>query len=335
MARRHSWEQRGADERVATNADQAEFAAISYGSSNLEAGIGDERIADAMDSYVVQDPMQVPAWATDDAKYDSAMSDVAQEVMRRVELLGHSYPFRLDGNRIVYNRSATLAYEFCLAATQALSLSQGELKRLPVAFERLVRDVVICYLGRGSLGYRTGWPPDARERRPGRFRAVIRRLSKLTGEWNWDPEADLPRDPAPQHVKDGGLDFVVWRPMPDRRVGQLFILGQCACGDDWVMKFKELDIDKLGKWVRPLSRAKPVRVFATPRHIPNDAYFGQVNDMAGLTLDRTRIALLAEMADNRDFIASQAKDSYEDLIRLVIHDFEAGKHPRSRSRKGS
>ncbi|HUT34253.1 MAG TPA: hypothetical protein VNE39_12280 [Planctomycetota bacterium] len=335
MARRRNWEQRGPDDRIAVNADQAEFAAISYGSCNLEAGMADERIADAMDSYEVADPREVPGWARYDATFDTATSDIGQEVVRRAELLDQSYPFCLVGNRIEYRPSRTLAYEFCLAVSQAPGLSEGILKRLPAAFERLVRDVAICYLGRGSLGYRTGWPPDGLEPRPGRFREVVQHLHELTGEWNWDPQADLPRDPAPRHVKDEGLDFVVWRPMPDRRVGQLFMLGQCACGDDWMKKFRQLDIDSLSRWIRPLSRATPVRVFATPRHIPNEPYFGDVNQAAGLTLDRARIALLAEMADNRDFIVEQAKESYEDLIRLVIHDFEVGKPPCSRSRKGS
>lgn len=335
MARQRQWEQRRSDERVASNADQAEFSAVSYGSCNLEAGTADERIADAMDAYELADPRQVPGWAREDAKYDSATSAIAEEVIRRRGLLGQSYPFCLVGNRIDYRPSCTLAYEFCLAASQAPGQSEGELKRLPPAFERLVRDVVICYLGRGSQGYRTGWPPDGLEPRPKRFRQVIEQLHKFTSEWHWDPRTGFPPDPAPRDVKDEGLDFVVWRPMPDRRVGQLFMVGQCACGDDWETKFHDLDIDKLSRWIRPLSRATPVRVFATPRHIPNDVHFGEVNQLAGLTLDRARIVLLAEMPDNRGFIVEQARDSYKDLIRLVIPDFEAGKQPRSRSRKCS
>lgn len=335
MARRRQWEQRRSDERVASNADQAEFSAISYGSCNLEAGIADERIADAMDAYELADPRQIPDWAREDAKYDSATSAIADEVIRRKGLLGQSYPFQLTGNRVVYSRSHTLAYEFCLAVTQAPSLTAGDYKALPVAFERLARDVLLCYLGPGASGYRTGWPPDRREPRPARFRQVVRQLHKLTGEWHWNPLPDLPSDPMPRDVKDEGLDFVVWLPMPDRRVGQLFMVGQCACGDDWVMKFHDLDIRKLCRWVRPLSRAWPVRVFATPHHIPNEAYLGDVNEAAGLTLDRARIALLAEMTGNRDFVIAQAREPYEDLIRLVIPDFEVGKRPRVRRRKGS
>ncbi len=329
MSRRLDWEERGADQRVAANADQVEFAAISYGSCPFEAGIGDDRIADAMDSYEMPDPREVPAWAKYDATLDSATTHIADEIERRVMILGRSYPFRSAGSRIDYRPSRTLAYEFCLAASRAPSLSEGELKRIPIAFERLVRDIAICYLGRGAKGYRTGWPPDPHECRPARFREVIGRLHVLTGEWQWNPQPDKPQDPS--DVKDEGLDFVVWQPMPDRRVGQLFMIGQCACGDNWEMKFSELNKVRLERWIRPLPRPFPVRVFATPRHIPNEAHLGEVNELAGLTLDRARIALLAEMPDNRDFILNQARDAYEDLIRLVIHDFRVRKRPRSRA----
>ena len=334
MARRREWEQRRSDERVAANADQAEFSAVSYGSCNLEAGTADERIADAMDGYELADPMQVPDWAREDAKYDSATSAIAEEVIRRRGLLGKSYPFRLTGNRIVYSHSHTLAYEFCLAVTQAPSLSEGEYKRLPPAFERLVRDAAICFLGRKASGYRTGWPPDELEERPKRFRDVVERLHELTGEWCWNPRSGLPKNPVPRDVKDLGLDFVVWQGVPDRRVGQIFLLGQCACGDDWSTKSHDLDIGKVHRWIQPLSAATPLRVFATPRHIPNDAYFGEVNETAGLTFDRARIALLAEMAGNRDFMVGQARERYEDLIRLVIQDFQPGKQPDSPTRAG-
>jgi hypothetical protein len=35
-------------------------------------------------------------------------------------------------------------------------------------------------------------------------------------------------------------------------------------------------------------------VFVIPFHIPNNPYFFEVNDKAGMTFDRTRLALIAE-----------------------------------------
>lgn len=334
------WETRRHDERIAKDADQAELIAIRYGSCNLEAGTFDDRIADALDDYEVPDPQGVTRWAKDDLKFESATSDIGLEVRRRSELLGILYPFKQEGNRIVHEPSTTLVYEFCLAVSLARSLSAGDYARLPVAFERLVRDVLICFLGPGSEGFRTGWPGDAHEDRPVRFRAVVEQLCELTGEFQWSPAPGMPPDPDHQHVKDEGLDVVVWKTIPDTRAGKLFLLGQCACGDDYQTKFHDIDqqLTKLSKWMNPVCWASPMRVFSTPRHIPNNVYFQEVNRSAGLTLDRVRLTLLAEKDEHREFIKARVKDPLAALIRIVVGGFEAAqqepKQPRRRAAGG-
>lgn len=333
MSRGRDWERRKTDATAAANADQAEFRALSYSSANLESGIADDRIADALDAYDVAEFGDAADWAKDDARFDSATSDIAREIVRRQELLKGSYPFRLSGNTIRYSGSRTLTYEFCLAVSQSRNLTSGDYVRLPRAFERLVRDVVMCFLGPEAEGYWTGWPGDKFEHRPTRFGLVIEALRRRTGEWHWDPLPDLPADPSPKHVKDIGMDFVVWRRMPDKRVGQLFLVGQCACGGDWPGKLHGLDFEKLRQWIRPFPAATPVRVFATPQHIPNDAYFAEVTRAAGLTLDRARIAMLAEATHHWTFIAKQMRDPYNELIKLVIPDFEAVRPKQKRPRK--
>ncbi len=228
MVRSSDWENRGPEFRAGVNADQAEVSAIRFGSSNVEAGIADERTADAMDDFELVDPEGVESWADADSKYDTAAGAVGDEIRRREQMLGASYPFRLERNRLIYSSSTTLAYEFCLATSQSPSLSAGEFKRLPPAFERLARDVVKCFLGPDAEGYRTGWPRDDLEDRPVKFKAVVERLHELTGEWVWAPGPDRPPDPSHIDVKDEGLDFVVWKKIPDGRPGHLVLLGQCV-----------------------------------------------------------------------------------------------------------
>ena len=331
------WELRRQDARIAINADQAEFAAVHYGTSNIEAGTFDDRVAGALDDYEVPDPrISVPAgqwdWASHDMALDNAVSDIGIELRRRKEVLGGLYPFVVADNQLVYSQSRTLAYEFCLAVTQAPSLSKGDFTRLPIAFERLVRDILIRFLGPGAQGIRTGWPPDAHEPRPAHFKELIAALHNATNEWEWAPEIDLPKDPDPQDVKDEGLDFVIWKEIPDRRPGRLFLLGQCACGKNYDTKFGDIDarLDKLSKWIRPIPCVFPVRVFATPHQIPNDTYFRTVNRQAGWTLDRSRITLLAESEAAREYVVAQARDPYASLIRLVIEGFEADQPKRGR-----
>ena len=325
MSGHMAWEARHQDDRVATNADQAELLAIRYGSSNSEAGISDDRIAGSLDDYDVPDPLSASVWASDDLALDSATSDISAVIRHRQEILGPAYPFQLHGNRLVYRESHTLAYEFCLVASQSC-LSEGEFVRLPRAFERLARDVLVLFLGvgQGTGAFRTGWPGDEFESRPPRFKSLMAVLHELTGEWTWAPAPHLPEDPTPRDVKDEGLDVVVWKRVLDERGGSLFLLVQCACGNDYATKFDDIDVnfDKLGQWLRPISCARPVRVFCTPRHIPNDSYFLEINRRAGLTFDRIRITLLAENEDVRDYVPEHAREPYAELIQLAIDGFE-------------
>ncbi len=337
MIRRSGWEARHQDARTAIDADQVEATAMKYGSAVLEIAVVDDEISGAVEDEPLSDGIpRYSDWEEQDCRSEEIVSASAAELERRAIALGEYYPFKLKGNTLYYSGSYTLVYEFCLAIAIAESVSRGEYKKLPIAFERLARDVTMCFLGIGgeTRGFRTGWPSDAHECRPVRFKDMIVKLQHLIGcdasdgcEWNWSPVPNHINDPEPRDVKDEGLDFVVWKSIPDGRPGRLFLLGQCACGkSDWQGKLNDLSIDRLGKWLRPLSPVTPIRVFAIPFHIPNKDHFAHdIMREAGLTLDRIRIALLAEKAENRNFIEMQTKESLLALIKLIMPTFEVVK----------
>ena len=138
-------------------------------------------------------------------------------------------------------------------------------------------------------------------------------MHEETGEWVWDPEDVL----DPKDVRDGGCDFVVWLEPSDRRkIGHLFVLGQCACGNDWQDKLDDLKITKIGKWFHPLSTVPPVRSFATPRHVVDDM-LREGSREAGLFFDRARLALVAESAGG-DFFDAGTIAQMDGLIDLVF-----------------
>lgn len=338
MVAQSTWETRKHDDRTAKDADQAEFLAVRYGSCHVESGTFDDRVADALDDYEVPDPIGVPYWAATDMKFDSAVSDIALEIQRRTDLMGAKYPFKMDGNHITYHQSRTLVYEFCLAVSLAPSLNEGEYVRLPRVFEYLVRDLLRCFLGDGSEGIRTGWPGNDYDERPTKFRDLIKVVHNRCGEFFWSPDPGLPADPSHQDVKDEGVDVIVWKPLLDDRPGKLFLLCQCACGDDWVTKFNDIDpaLMKLGRWMKPVCWALPMRVFCLPRHIPNEPYFAQVNKDAGLTLDRARLTLLAEQDECQLRITEAIGTRCEEAISLVITGFTSAQPaPARRRRRGA
>lgn len=318
------WESRKEDERTAKNADQTEFLALKFGSCPLDEGTRDDRTADAMDDFGALDDINNAQWAVDDSKVDDAVGAIADEVERRFLLMGPFYPFVKDGNTLTYHRSHTLTYELCLAISSAPTITQSPFNSLPPAFERLCRDVVKCFAGTNASALRTGWPIDDQDERTAKFKSVVDLINKDTQEWVWRPAHGMPEDPSHKDVKDLGIDFAVWKKFPDDRKGMLFLLGQCACGDDWTGKFGDLNIKEIeDDWFRFLSVAAPMRLFAVPHHIPNKTYFEEVNRKAGLTLDRARIVMIAENDANRDLVIAGASTPFSDLVKLVVDGFVA------------
>lgn len=275
------------EQRTIDSADQAEFAAVMYAATVIDAGVYDDRVADALDDYEPRDPVVFEGWHRRDLQIDSAVSDVHEEILRRSSMLGESYPFRVVSNQLSHRRSRSGFYEFCLATCSASNITTGEMVNLPRSFERVTALLIKSYFGEGTEAQHTGSPRD-----PGStFREAMDHMNQRSGEWFWGPEPGLPE--APTTTGDEGVDFVVWKDALDERLGHLFILAQCACGNDWDTKLREVDLDRLGKWFKPLSYVTPVRAFATPHHLSR-GNMREAQRLAGLVFDRTRLTLIAD-----------------------------------------
>jgi hypothetical protein len=143
----------------------------------------------------------------------------------------------------------------------------------------------------------------------------MRKVNERTKEWIWRPQRDFGDDP--QTTGDEGIDFIVWKEMPDNRVGKLFILGQCACGDDWSTKFNDLNLGKINKWFQPLCYAQPpVRAFTTPHHL-SDMSLVNAQTQAGIVFDRARLALIGE-AFYSDPELVKWHPQIEELVAMII-----------------
>lgn len=296
------------DQRIAHDADQAEFSAIIRQSSVVDAGIYDDRVAGVMDDFDPMDTTIKADWHLRDIELDTAVGKVHEEIERRRLIMGEHYPFSLDGGQLTYKESKTLFYEFCLAVCNAPTITEGLFTEMPRLFERASARLVRAYFGIYSEALHTGWPRD--EGVGVRFKDAMNQLQSATSEWLWRPEDGLPEDPSPKAVKDEGLDFVVWKRSIDGRMGSLFILGQCACGNDWRDKYWDLNLKRLQKWFNPMTLIDPIRSFTTPHHIA-DSLLTDAQREAGLIFDRARLTLIAEAEE------SEAAAPIADLSRLV------------------
>lgn len=305
-------------QRFAGKADQVEYNSIKNGPTPVDVGFYTERVAGAMDDFEPDDPSITEDWKQSDLRNEDATGQIYQQISRRMELLKDSYPFELKNGTLKYkghdkrsDSSPASIYEFLLAICTAESLTRADYVQLPRVFERVSTQLVAAYFGEHVRSIHIGSPRDSDVGRS--FKEAMEYVSRHTGEWTWGPEDELPDDPG---QGDAGCDFVVWPDTLDgRRIGQLFILGQCACGNNWGDKLYDLDLDELGKWFKPLSVVTPVRTFATPFHV-TDALLREVSRKAGLFFDRARLTLLSKKHEKA--ISSNLLKKMDDLIELVF-----------------
>lgn len=299
-------------QRLSTDADEAEIEALQLGSSTVDSGIQDERIASAMDDF--RDNDGEPDWVERDVANDAAVSGIYAELLNRNRILGDSYPFILDGNSIVpKDNHNLLTYKFCLATSYQRNITSVPFTELPRTFELLSQQYSRAHLGPFAESMHTGWP-----RRPGDpviFRELANDIHEKTGEWFWQPQAGLD-DGDSNHIKDGGIDFIAWVQSPDHRPGRLFVLGQCACGNDWTSKFSDVDIAKLNMWFNPISWVAPLKAFCTPYSLV-DGYLYEASTRGGLVYDRIRLAKLSEGSEST--LSSEIISSMQRCIELVLN----------------
>ncbi len=310
------WAERHTEFRAALDADQVECRAMLEGLASVEAGMEDERISGMVDDQLVD---AGNSWAERQAVLESLSSSISEELARRSAVMKDAYPFVVSGGSLAYSPSKTGVYEFCLAvARNPKGTSEGK-PHASTVFEWIARDVLALHIGTGARGFRTGWPPHESEGRGTRTKETFELLSKQCGEFIWDPQQYLPNDPPPKLLKDAGLDVVVWKPWPDGRLAQLFALGQCACGKNDIdeNKARELSIERLERWLRPLCLTKPLRCFLAAHHIPNTCHLYDLSRDGGLVFDRARLAMLAESTP--EAVATNAGIDYHVLAAFYAN----------------
>ena len=298
-------------QRFVENADYAEFCALRDGNAELDSGVYGERVAGTLNDLDVN-AHEGKNWQRNDLEYDTAVGRTREEVERRMRILGDVYPFRLQKETLFHASGVSIVYEFFLSICNATTLASGSHVRLPRLFERIAARLVAAYFGQHATSIHTGAPRS--QDTGSSFMQAMQNVAAQTGEWAWGPDDGLPGE---QHQGDEGCDFIVWLTASDRRkIGQLFVLGQCACGNDWQSKYGDLDLKKLQKWFNPLSVVDPVRSFATPHHV-TDPVLREASRQGGLFFDRARLTMTAHGADG-DVVDGEMKESMANLIDLVL-----------------
>lgn len=213
-------------------------------------------------------------------------------------------------SRLIYRGETCGLYEYLLCLSLSDSYSAGRKAIATRTFEAVSCLIAEAYLGEDAASYRMGWP--RKRGSPTTFKGCVDELKNLSGghygEWEWGPKQLNPSDPTPAQVKEQGLDVVAWKKSVDGRAGQLYLLGQCACGKNWEsdQKLTDLSIKLLKEWISEITSVDPVRAIFTPRHAMDDK-LPFLSRHGGIVFDRVRITLLGTRKSVRNVISNRPK----------------------------
>lgn len=305
-------------EPIATaDADQVELSAMKGKWSVIDDAATDEIMSGFLDDEAEGEVIAFGEggrhdWQARDLAQEELVGQAAVEINRRSKMLGKAYPFRIDGNKISYVGSKSGMYEFCLSTTMAPNITSKPHVAFPRAFERAVTGLVKEYFGGRSKAWHTGWPRTPKSR----FKAIMQRLHNGSGEWHWAPEQGLGDDPGYKIIKDETVDFVIQVNRLDSRAGNLYVLGQCACGDDWNTKLDEPNLDQIAKWFNPAWIIPPLRAFTTPFVLGDETLRETSRRGKMIVFDRIRLAAIAEnqVTEKRASLLKGRLDSISDLV---------------------
>lgn len=285
---------------VTKDVDQVEWHAIKYSSATCDSGTLDERVAGAAELADFSGPGtdENGNLSNDDIVNDSFAGLIQEKIRERGKHMGDAYPFSLDGNTLSYDNASGehLLYEFLLLASRAWGEHPDIYNSVSRCFERIAAMVVSRYFGLYAESRHVGFPRDGGSN----FADAMREVHEMTGEFSWCPEE---RAGDHRDVKDEGLDFIIHMRHADNRLAaQLFVLGQCACGQNWDSKLDDLNMKKLDKWFNPMSIVPPVKAFAVPHYVEEDKIVRGSRE-GGLIFDRARMVKIISDTQNESLIA--------------------------------
>jgi len=286
---RHSFTKRGIYETQYSNADDAEWVAALNGIAHISQGTRDDMMSESA-LECGEPPLDGDSYMTKEEADEGLQAAVLEIIHERILLLGaEGYPFELQSNSLVFTGEENNPYLALLTLCKLPSVTKSPYNVAPQAFEYLSLIAAKTYLGKNANGWRFGWPRHNAAHI--RIADAAKELQKRAGgdidAWHWRPVPSKPTNPSPRDLKDAGMDFVAWLPWHDLGPGQLHLVGQCACGQDWQWKKHDLDLAALGEWMQ-IPTPPPVRALFTPRHLALPT-LRDAATQAGLVFDRIRI----------------------------------------------
>lgn len=287
--------QKWLEELVSALADWLELTAF------FDCG-GQALFEDLVDSlYLGQDEEEEEIHEVGSAE-DDITSAVAAEIDDRRRKAGDSYPFVISADGAVVRirddwSGGAGTYLLCLVLSHVSRSVILPVDFLPPAPElAMARNTLFeCCATLAAAGFCEG--PAFRLGASRGGAEVL--LSKLREIWKHFGDGRVRETPAPgasEHVNDGGIDVIAWKPTPNNRAGTQYLLGQAASGNNWTEKsIKGPVIEAFHHdWfdLHPISTVNPATFI--PFNYPADR--SVVARRHGQIVDRVHLSVLVEKA---------------------------------------
>jgi len=284
------------------NADEPEYL-TDWMEASLLVQNRPERISDAD----LQDALEEAG-----RDRDEGLEHVLQQFRHRSNAIGARYPIERVGSgfRARGAWEDYLCYSFLLFVS--LNQGYGELsfrtgpKEPSILFEILTARALELFLGGTAI--RIGAPRLRPV--PGGFPAALAYLADAIKE-PVRGDGGLERHGS----GDDGLDIWVTNAFQDVRTSSLFVVAQCAIGEDWPAKRSELDLEL---WYRHIDWfTRPMKAFAVPFQLNQDSW-RETATRGGLILDRPRIAQALDAAHLPGPIVTRIRNWTRQRIRQAV-----------------
>ena len=294
------------------------------GDTAVEEPIFDETTGDDLDEDIVE------------VTREQAVVSTFEELDYRQSSIGIAYPFLIDARRqtVIFqgvdaDQPGRQIYLFCLlASAMRLGQIQGgdELREIRQEIANNFQ-ICACLAAGGFLaGYVSslGFPRATGDA----FLPALKDAYLKVGVGT--VRNDIP-DGLPSELKDGGIDVIAWRDLPDKMPGKLYLLGQTASGLDWRSKSVVEYIPQLhGSWFTeaPAKYNTPAMFIPFPlQHELDDPKresflvalkrrFWHEEQRFGIIFDRIRIPHLANLCLTSPLEARHNVDSADKLDNI-------------------
>ena len=205
------------------------------------------------------------------------IESVIEELDYRSSTLNECYPFEVNARRKRLQRTnenpithpGKVVYLFCLFASAIREHKLQPLDKVTEIEKHIanVFQVCACLAAGGYLGGEVssfGFPRASGDG----FLPALRKTFQRFGIGQVRDTDDIPAG-LPTALKDGGIDVIAWRDHPDSMPGKIYLLGQCASGQNWRQKSVVEYIEPLhGAWFtsRPATHSSPAMFIPFPLH---------------------------------------------------------------------